>query len=149
MYKIEEESTFEVFMECLKMGEAHYNEVESKSSKIPYNVDYQLAETLIDLGLVVIMTARSEGSLVGYFVSLISKDFFTSRKEAKELGIYIAPDYRGTSLFFKLMKKTEKTLEDKGVKSIYIMFKEGHDKGLGPRLGYEKTETVYQKILET
>lgn len=149
MYKIEEESTFEVFMECLEMGKAHYNEVESKSSKIPYNVDYELAETLIDLGLAVIVTARSEGSLVGYFVSLISKDFFTSRREAKELGIYIAPGYRGSSLFFKLMKKTEKTLEDKGVKSIYIMFKEGHDKGLGPRLGYEKTETVYQKILET
>lgn len=149
MYNIKEESTLEVFHECLKMGESHYNEVESKSDRIPYNVDYDLAETLIDLGLVVIITARTEGRLVGYFVSLISKDFFTSRREAKELGIYIAPEARGTSLFFRLMKETEKNLASKDVKSIYIMFKEGHDIGLGPRLGYEKTETVYQKILET
>lgn len=148
MYNIKEESTLEVFHECLKMGEAHYNEVEDKSSHIPYNVDYELAETLIDLGLVVIVTARSEGQLLGYFVNLISKDFFTSRKEAKELGIYVRPEARGTSVFYRLVKKTEEIIAEKGVKSMYIMFKEGHDIGLAQKLGYDKTETVYQKILE-
>lgn len=148
MYDIKEESTLETFYECLKIGESHYNEVESKSVDIPYNVDYELAETLINLGLVVIMTARFEGQLVGYFVSLVSKDFFTSRLEAKELGIYVKPEFRGTSVFYRLVKATEHLIKSKGIKSLYIMFKEGHDKGLAQKLGYEKTETVYQKILE-
>lgn len=148
MYNIKEESTLEVFHECLELGKSHYNEVESKSSNIPYNVDYELAETLVKLGLVVIVTARSGDTLVGYFVSLVSKDFFTSRKEAKELGIYVAPEYRGSSVFYRMMKYTEKLIASKGIKSLYIMFKEGHDKGLAQKLGYEKTETVYQKFLE-
>jgi hypothetical protein len=148
MYSIKEESTLEVFHECLKLGEAHYNEVEGKAPRIPYNVDYELAKTLIELGLVVIVTARSGGQLVGYFVNLISKDFFTSRKEAKELGIYVKPEFRGSSVFYRMTKATEKIIADKGVVSMYIMFKEGHDKGLAQKLGYEKTETVYQKFLE-
>lgn len=149
MYSVQEESTMDVLNECLELARDHYYEVESKSKDIPYNIDRETAKVIIDLGLLTIITARKDGELVGYFGSIVSKDFFTSRVEARELGIYVKPECRKSSVFYRLMKKTEQVLADKGVKAIYIMFKEGHDVGLAGKLGYDKTETVYQKILET
>lgn len=147
MFEIKEETSKEVFFECLRLGEQHYNEVEAKSDKVKYNLNYDMASALIDLGLVRVITARKDGNLVGYFGVLVTEDFFTSRLTAKELGIYVAPEARGTTCFFRMTKLVESILRDEGVVALELMFKAGHDRGIAERLGYEVTETVYQKFL--
>lgn len=149
MYKIQEESGVEVARECLELGRSHYYEVEKKSSVIPYNVNYDVVEALIEYDLVLIVTVRDEAeNLVGYMINLISEDFLTSQIEAKELGIFLSPEARGGRTFLKLLGLSQSLLLDRGVKTQYIMFKEGYDSGMAERLGYVKTETVYQKIFE-
>lgn len=149
MYKIQEEDGLEVAMECIELGINHYYEVEDKSSIIPYNVNWDICKALVEHGLVLIVTVRDEaGTLVGYMINLISEDFMTSQIEAKEIGIYLSPEARGGRTFLKLLGFTQSALLDRGVKTQYIMFKEGHDSGMAERLGYRKTETVYQKIFE-
>lgn len=149
MYKIQEEDGLEVARECIELGYHHYYEVEKKSSSIPYNPNWDVVQALVEYGLVLIVTVRDDhGTLVGYMINLISEDFMTSQIEAKEIGIYLAPDVRGGRTFLKLLGFTQATLLDRGVVTQYIMFKEGYDSGMAERLGYTKTETVYQKIFE-
>jgi hypothetical protein len=148
VYKIEEESNIDVFTECLLLGKDHYDEVESKANAIPYNVNYSLMKVMAENGLLSVVTVRDEGKLVGYMGNLVGEDFFTSRLEAKELGIYLAPEARKGTAFLRMMKKMEEVMKAKGVVTQYLMFKEGHDVGLAYKLGYTKTETIYQKHLE-
>lgn len=149
VYKIKEETSLAVAKECIELGKNHYYEVEKKSSHIPYNVNWEIAKVLIEYNLVVIVTVRNDSNeLVGYMINLISEDFLTSQVEAKELGIYLKPEVRGSKTFLRLLGHTQQVLLDRNVKTQYIMFKEGHDTGMAERLGYNKTETVYQKIFE-
>jgi len=147
VYSVQEETNKEVFFECLRLGEQHYNEVESKSTSVPYKLNYKMADAFIEAGLVRVVTARKNGELVGYFGVVVVEDFFTSKVSAKELGIFVKPEHRKSSCFYRMMKKIEKLLHEEGVESLQIMFKVGHDTGLACKAGYEKTETVYQKFL--
>lgn len=148
MAKIQVEYSWETCLECIELGILHFNEVESKKDKIPYNVDKAMAKALFEADLLHIVTARDEGKLVGYFLSLVSPDLLTSELSAKEIGIFLHPDYRGSTLFIRMVKHTEKTLASLGIRQMLIMFKEGHNDQLPEKIGFEKTETVYQKILE-
>ena len=148
MYRVQEESNIEVFTECLMLGQKHYNEVEAKANLIPYNVNYDSMKLMAEYGLITVVTVRNEqGMLVGYMGNLVGEDFFTSQLEAKELGIYLAPEARGGRVFLKVIRLMEQLMRERGVVTQYIMFKEGHDAGFAERLGYLKTETVYQKLL--
>lgn len=149
MYSIQEETELTSFYECMELGRKHYEEVEEKSSTVPYKPNYHLLELMHQHKLISLVTARdAEGVLIGYIANAVTDGFFHDKKEAKELGIYVRPEYRGSFMFVKLLKLSQKVLRDQGVHSHYIMFKEGHDTGLASRLGYDKTETVYLKILE-
>ncbi len=148
MYKIQEEDNLEAFKECLELGRLHYAEVEVKNDRIPYNYNFETIKALQSLGLLTVVTARGEdNSLLGYVAFFTGEDFQTSVVCARELGMFVKKEYRGTSLFYRMFKMAENCLKEKGVKAIYIMFKKGHDAGFAGRLGYELTETVYQKVV--
>lgn len=147
-YNIKEETSKEVFFECLELGRKQYEEVEAKSSFLPYDPDYKMAEAFIDLSLLRLVTARKDGKLVGYFGVLVVKEFLTSQMAAKELGIFVDKEHRKSSCFYRMLKYVESMLIESGVSHFQIMFKTGHDTGLAYKAGFEKTETVYQKFLK-
>ena len=146
MFKIQEENTIECVAECAALGKLHYDEVESKADTVPYNINMKTAKLLLDNNLLSMVAARSDGELVGYIINLIGENFLTSEVEAKEVGIFIRKDHRGGKNFYKMLKFSQQCLLERGARSQYIMFKAGHDVGLAERMGYEKTETIYQKI---
>lgn len=148
MYEFNEENHRESIQECLSLAEAHYKEVESKSSTIPFNLNTESLSNLADMGMLSLIVVRKEGQALGYMCNLVTMDMMTSVLSASELGIYLDPSVRGGKTFLKLMKATEQVLRDKGVKQHMIMFKAGHDTGLAQRLGYQHTETTYMKLLE-
>lgn len=148
MFKVEEENKFEVVKELFLLSQAHYNEVEEKADKIPFNPNWETIQALFDNDLVSLVVARKDGEVIGYFANLIAEDFFTSRVEAKELGIYIHPDHRGGRLFLKLLVASEVALRARKVSTWYITFKNGHNTLLPLRVGFVPTETSFQKILE-
>lgn len=146
-YNIQEENTYEAAYECLLLGKNHYNEVEAKSKAIPYDADPKIVNLMIDAGIVSIVTARLNGELVGYYASLCGPDFQTSTSVTKEIGIYVSPEHRGQGLFNKMLEKTEAIARERGIKLMLIMFKVGQNEQLADENGFEKTETVYQKVL--
>lgn len=148
MFEIKEENSYEVARELFPFSVAHYNEVETKSSSIPFDPNWNTIKSLFEIDMVSLVVARKDGEVVGYFANLIAEDFFTSRVEAKELGIYIDPDHRGGRLFLKLLAASEEALRARTVSTWYITFKNGHNTLLPLRVGFVPTEMSFQKILE-
>lgn len=149
MSKIEvyEDSSAEMLERCIGLAEQHYYEVEEKSSTIPFGLNMEMVQTLASLGLLRNVVAVRDGEIVGYFANVISPCIFTSKFTAKELGIFLHPSARGGSTFYRMLKLTEQLAKEAGCYSQMLAFKRGHDVGLAERVGYELTETVYQKLL--
>lgn len=142
-----EDSSVETLHECIGLAEQHYYEVEEKSSTVPFGLNMEMVEHLSKLNLLRNVVAVRDGEIVGYFANIISPCIFTSKLTAKELGIFLHPSARGGSTFYRMLKLTEQLAKEAGCYSQMLAFKRGHDVGLAERVGYELTETVYQKLL--
>lgn len=149
MYKIQEENSIEVMEECLSMGREYYNEVESKSEVLPYNINPQPLEQLINAGMLWVITVRNEdGELLGFSSLLVTEDFLNQEYGAKEFCLYIKPEHRGGRAYIKLMRFIEDLCRLREIRTVVIGFKIGHNEQLAEKMGYEHTESIYQKILE-
>lgn len=151
MYDVKEETNSNTLMQCLRLGELHYDEVfEHKLDKVPRNFNWQFLKICLDNNLMHIITARvpETDELVGYFVNLINPDMFSSTFVAKELAIFVHPDHRRTGLFTDLLACMEGLLIENGVTSQLLAFQEGFNESLPLKYGYRLTERVYEKIFD-
>ncbi len=144
MYKFSEETSLEVLEECYSLCESHFNEVGMEGS---FNVDWDSLRGFLQAGVLCVSLARHEGSIVAYYMNIVTKDFMTSDTVAKELSIYVAPAHRGGRLFFKLDKFNTALLVEKGVSVQYMTFMYGHNDKLPLRLGYSPLEITYKKVI--
>lgn len=144
MYKFSEETSIEVLEECHSLCEEHFYELDMGTS---FNVDWASLQSFLDAGILSVVTVRSEGVIVGYYMNIITKDFMTSNLVAKELSIFISPKFRRGRLFLKLCEFNTALLKSKGVVSQYITFMHGHNDKLPLRLGFEPLEITYKKDL--
>lgn len=145
---VKEENTYEAMEQAFELARAHYYEVEEKSSKVGFNLDLELLHEYMKMGLLYLIVAKDGDKMVGYFANMISPDPITSLPVGKELGIYVDPAYRKTSVFSRMLKAVEDGAKARRAYSQLLMFKEGHDVGLAQKNGYEPTERVYQKVFE-
>lgn len=141
------ENTGIALREALVLGAAHYDEVENKKDVVPFKPNTASLDALLTAGILHIVTARDNGKLVGYFINLVAEDLLCSEVCSQELGIYVAPSHRKGSVFYRMVKFTEGLMFGLGIRQIRIMFKTGHNEQLPVKLGYEKTEAVYQKVM--
>ncbi|QZI86155.1 putative N-acetyltransferase domain-containing protein [Vibrio phage 172P1] len=148
MITIQEETTLGAVLESVALGVQHYNEVESKATSIGYNPDLAQFKALLELGMLLLVTARDENrNLVGYFCMITVDDILTGSPSAQELGIFVTKAYRGGSTFVRMERLMNHILKGRGYKEMRVMFKTGHNTDIPIRLGYEETERVYQKLL--
>lgn len=143
MYDIKEESTEEALDECVLLGKSHNDEVLDSV----YNPNKSLLSIILNAGMLSIVTARQNGVMVGYWLNVVTEDFLSSTIMAREGAFFVHPDARGSSVFFRMLKLSEKIAKSKGAICQLIMFEEGYDNGFAPRLGYKPVEHVYKKNL--
>ena len=129
----------------MKLAESHYDEVDLRAGKVPLNINPAMIATMLEHKMLTLMVAKVEYKVVGYLAFMVVEDFTTSTLCSKEVGMYIMEDYRGGSLFYRMFKLAELELDKLGVVTKVIAFKDGHDTGMAERLGYTKSETVYEK----
>jgi len=149
MYKVQEETTAKSLAECLRLGEMHYDEVfEHKKDIVPRNYNWQFLKICLDNGLIHIITARDEEEkLIGYFANLVSPDMLSSTFVAKELAIFVHPEYRKSGIFSDMIESMEKLCKVNGVTTQILAFQVGHNDQLPLQFGYRHTENVFEKIL--
>ena len=96
-----------------------------------------LMRQLYDIGAIQIMTARSNGRMFGYLVTLMSPSLVSENlKSATHTTFFADPSFPGLGL--KLQRAALKALMDRGVDEVFM---EAGQRGSGPRI-----DVMYKRL---
>jgi len=137
-----------VIDEIKTLFENHWEEV-SGNPEIPLNPNYDRYLELDKLEMLHMVTARNDGKVIGYHVSMIMPHLHYQQSITCFTDIFfIHKDYRHGFTGIKLFKFLEESLKEKNVQRIYMGTKLKLD--IGPileRLGYKAIERIYTKMI--
>lgn len=92
---------------------------------------------------------NQDGKIVGMFIGIIVPEFFSGRLLANDMGMYVAPEYRGTRVFIKMLKTFETWAKESGAEKIILYHSAGinTDKAISlfSKLGYEHYGFIFDK----
>lgn len=145
MIKFAVENYSDIIEEMKPLLEAHYHEIAWYQDKIELNPDYEKYAQMADAGLVHIVSARDEGKLIGYFVSMVIPGMhYKSTLYALNDVLFVHPDYRGSSTAYRMFKYAFEQLKSMGVDVITIHMKtDAPFEDLCVALGMQKQEYLY------
>ena len=149
MTQFAEEMYDEVIDEIAPLFEQHWEEIALNKDKIKLSPDLSKYKALNDLGILRIFTARNEGLLVGYFVVIAQPHLhYQEHTFAMNDIIYIHPDYRGSTVAYRMIKYVEKVLKKDGVSVLMINMKVfAPFDNLLEKLQFTNTERVHSKYI--
>lgn len=110
-YKVE--TVAECIEEIKPLNLQHWEEVATNKEVRPLEPDYDKYYTLEELGMLRILTARDGDVLVGYFITMLCQHMhYKSCTTAMNDILYIHPDYRKSTIGFRLFKVAIADLKD-------------------------------------
>lgn len=145
--------TREDAFELLELGKLLHK--ESRYNNTPYNAES--IWNLLDLTLTQpdrfhITYCKKDNVIVAFFLGTVNTEYFTGRKIAVDMGMYVTPSLRGGSQFYKMLKSFESWAEINGANKIVLYHSTGIDpeksKTLFPRLGYEHYGYIFDKEIK-
>lgn len=145
----EEKVTNPLFSEIDRLLHMHYDEIAENKDKIKLNVDHKFYFQGSKAGAIHVVTARKEGELIGYFVSIVRphphyKDHIFAMNDV----LYVHPDYRKTSVSVRMFQYAEKALKAMGVSKIVLHMKTKHPfVSFAEKLGYTLEEYNFAKYI--
>ena len=141
---------FAPFLEEVKpMLDLHYDELALNRDKVPLSPQYEEYLRRDALGMVVTITLRKDGQLVGYWSGFKAPALHYSTCLTLHMDIFfVHPDYRDGSAGIKLFKAMEKEAKRQGVQRLFVGSKVHKDASrLFEALKYTKVETTYSAWL--
>lgn len=97
-------------------------------------------------GIVAQCTARYNGKPAGYYVVMLTPSIYNpSIIEARDVGIYTAPDYRDMGISSVLTDMVEEECRKAGAKSITTSYP--YEATLPKKKGYKLIEYIYERKL--
>jgi GNAT superfamily N-acetyltransferase len=140
----------EVINEMRLMYPAHWAEVAINKDLVGLNPDYDRYSELDGQGLLHLVTARSNGDLVGYHLMIVTRHLHHKDSLSAISDItYLKPKYRKGMTGVKFLKYAFDGLRDMGVKCIHTSCKVNHDFGkILERLGFKEEERLYTRVNE-
>lgn len=147
-FQIEDVDTFA--RDGAELFPRHFEELSLNQEAIPFGLDFDMYRQAEANKLTYILTARHEGRIIGYVVSLVAKH----HPHNKDAGPYsttdmfwVAPEHRnGTGV--RLLLENERRLKNLGVRRMAIStkIKDAHLDLFG-KLGFQATDIVFHKLL--
>jgi len=127
----------------------HWEEIALDRDRIKLNIDYAQYDWLDAQGALHVVAARSDGSIIGYHLSIIRPHLHYADSLSAFTDVYfVAPEFRKGRTGLKLFQFVEKTLKARGVQKMFTGTKLHHDMGrLFERLGWRETERLYTKVI--
>jgi GNAT superfamily N-acetyltransferase len=146
MIEFAEENAHDLIEEIIPLTEEHWGEIARNKDVIKLNPNYDTYKTLQDLGMLHIVTARDEGRLIGYAITLITPNLhYSDHLFAVNDILFISKKYRGGRTGYRMFKYMEKCYRERGVSVVHIHSKLAHDFAkLMDHLGYSEIEKVYE-----
>lgn len=145
MITIQRERASDVVEEIVPLLVSHWKEVNKDLDVPKLDPDFDIYLDADDNGMLVVMTARDDGKLIGYSVDNINYNTRYQMDMASNDIMYVAPDYRHTDTFKQLNTGIEEELMRMGIQLRYMKFKTKEKKPNS--LGYLHIENTYFKRL--
>lgn len=126
----------------------HWEELALNKDEVPLDPQYHVYLERDARGEVMVVTLRSAGALVGYFVGFVAPGLHYATCLTLTLDIFwLAPEHRGQMGGVKLFKAVEAEARRRGVQRMFVGSKCHLDASwLFERLGYERVEVYYSKF---
>lgn len=128
----------------------HFDELALHKEAMPMGLDDDFYFDLDKRNFLLVVTARRDGRLIGYYVGIVI-DHHPHNKDGGKVSttdmFYIHPEERKGGAGAKLLIAAENELRREGVKKATISTKLHFESGaLLDALGWEKTDVVRQKV---
>lgn len=129
---------------------AHYKEIALYQESIKLAPDWARYFQLEEMGILKILTARQEGTLIGYYIQLINPNLHYSLDNFAVCDIvYLGKEYRGGKHSVELFKQAEKVAKDNGASVMTMHFKTYLPfDNLMVNLGWDYSERLYTKLIK-
>lgn len=142
------EPFLDVYPEAEPLFNSHWEEIAQNKALLTVNPDlekYRLAAPNL-----LLVTARSDGRLVGYFVwFLIGHHHYKHVMSAEEDLHYLLPEYRRGLTGYMFLKAAREAALDRGAKLLVMREKIGHEHpAIMKRLNFKPTDIVYTYSVE-
>jgi GNAT superfamily N-acetyltransferase len=143
----EEKLSSELIQEIYPLLAAHWEEIADNKDKIKLNPDFQWYWAQEKAGALHIVTARDDGELKGYFISVVHPNpHYKDHIFAVNDILFVHPDFRGTTLPVRMFKYAEEKLRQRGVSVMSLHMKTKHPfVGFAEKLGFRKAEYNFTK----
>ncbi len=134
-----------------ELFKAHYDELALHKIAMPFGLDNDFYLGLEQRNFLLVVAARRDGALVGYYVGIVIAHH-PHNKDAGKVStsdmFWLHPAHRRGGAGVKLLLFIEDELRREGVKKATISTKVHFENGeLLEALGWEKTDVVRQKVL--
>ncbi len=142
----------ESFEACIpefnNIAKIHYEEIAAHQDAFPLDLDYDRYISLEHAGILLFITVRIDGTLVGYYMAMVMPHLHCrSSLTAFTDYFYLLPTYRHGNAGIGLLRFTIHTVRDMGVQQLFAACKLTHDLDpLMTRLGFTEIERVYHMI---
>lgn len=146
-FQVERWATF--YADGKEIFPEHWRSLALNQDEIPIDIDEAHYAKLDELGILLIVTARVEGRLVGYYLSFLMPHFHY--KSSGPMGMtdmyYVLPEFRnGTGM--RLFAAWEQELKKRGVKKAITSCKVHEDHSeLFEMLGWTHSDNTFVKVL--
>jgi len=140
-----------IVRELPSLFERHWQELALNKDTIPLEPNWDRYFELAATGALHVMTARSDGVLVGYIFNIVGPHLhYRSTPHAQIEMFWLDPAYRGGTFALRWLKANEAEMKKLGAKRIIVAVKNHYLAGrvgnIFRRLGYLPIETVYSKV---
>jgi GNAT superfamily N-acetyltransferase len=139
----------DIIAEFEEIWPIHWEEIALDKDVIKLNMDVDKYSLLANQNILLVVTARDEGKLIGYYYGLVHahlhyKDSLTLFTDI----FYILKDYRKGRIGYNLFKFVEATAKELKVQKIYMGCKLHLDLSrMLERLGYHQIEKIFTKVI--
>ena len=154
-FQVEDWQTLE--RDAAEIFKVHYDELALHKDAMPMGVDGSIYRELERLGRLLVVTARRDGALVGYYMAI----FIPKHPHNKDAGpvsttdfFYLLPAHRKGGAGAKLLIAALGELKKRGMTVASISIKYARELATGKRtwkliesLGGEATDIVFQFVL--
>lgn len=123
----------------------HWEELALNQKQVPLDPQYDIYLQRDEAGQVTLVTLRSAGKMVGYFVGFIAPGLHYKTCLTLTMDIFfVLPEHRGSGGGFVLFKAVEAEAKRRGVERMFVGSKCHKDASwLFEKLGYEEVERYY------
>jgi GNAT superfamily N-acetyltransferase len=148
-YTFAVESLNAILEEIKPLFEKHWEEINRMKHLFVLNPDWDMYDKMEQSDLMVLITVRAEGALVGYAAyTKMHHPHYKNVMIAQNDVVFVLPEHRGQT-GRRLIQAAEAALESMGIQCVTMHVKPY--KNFGPmleRTGYKLHELVYLKELQ-